>query len=108
MLLLTDREKEIASSEITPQATYEAFQVNRRQVMAGLGAVGLAAALPGAARGETKIDGLVTTPYAVPDRDTTPEAKAKSYNNFYEFGEDKGDPAKNAYKLQTYPWNVSV
>jgi len=78
MLLLTDREKEIASSEITPQATYEAFQVNRRQVMAGLGAVGLAAALPGAARGETKIDGLVTTPYAVPDRDTTPEAKAKS------------------------------
>jgi sulfoxide reductase catalytic subunit YedY len=34
----------------------------------------------------------------VPDRATTPEAKAKSYNNFYEFGEDKGDPAKNAQR----------
>ena len=108
MLLLSDREKEIASSEITPRATFEAFQMNRRQVMAGLGAAGLAAALPGKARAETKIDGLVTTSYAVPDRETTPEAKAKSYNNFYEFGEDKGDPAKNAYKLKTYPWNVSV
>jgi sulfoxide reductase catalytic subunit YedY len=108
MLLLGDREKEIPSSEITPRATFEAFQMNRRSVMAGLGAVGLAAALPRSARAETKIDGLVTTPYAVPDRATTPEAKAKSYNNFYEFGEDKSDPAKNAYKLRTYPWNVSV
>jgi sulfoxide reductase catalytic subunit YedY len=108
MLLLTDREKEIPSSEITPQATYEAFQMNRRQVMAGLGAAGLVAALPMSARAEQKIDGLVTTPYVVTDRATTPEAKAKSYNNFYEFGEDKSDPAKNAYKLKTYPWNVSV
>jgi sulfoxide reductase catalytic subunit YedY len=108
MLLLTDREKEIASSEITPQATYEAFQMNRRQVMAGLGAAGVAAALPMSARAEQKIDGLVTTPYVVSDRATTPEAKAKNYNNFYEFGEDKSDPAKNAYKLKTYPWNVSV
>ncbi len=40
MLLLTDREKEIPSSEITPKETFEAFQMNRRQVMAGLGAVG--------------------------------------------------------------------
>jgi len=50
----------------------------------------------------------VTTSYAVPDRATTPEAKAKSYNNFYEFGEDKGDPAKNAYKLKTSPWTIKV
>ena len=108
MLLLTDREKEIPSSEITPRATFEAFQMNRRSLMAGMGAVGVAAALPGKARAEQKIDGLVTTPYTVPDRETTPEAKAKSYNNFYEFGEDKGDPAKNAHTLKTYPWNVSV
>jgi sulfoxide reductase catalytic subunit YedY len=108
MLLMTDREKEISSSEITPRATYEAFQMNRRTLMAGLGAVGVAAALPRQARAEVKIDGLVATPYAVPDRATTPVEKARNYNNFYEFGEDKGDPAKNAYKLRTYPWNVSV
>ncbi len=108
MLLLSDREKEIPSSEITPRATFEAFQMNRRQVMAGLGAAALAAALAGggACGGEDR--GLVRTPYAVPDRATTPEAKAKSYNNFYEFGEDKGDPAKNAHTLKTYPWDVKV
>jgi Sulfite oxidase and related enzymes len=108
MLVLTGREKKIPSSEITPKETYEAFQMNRRTLMAGLGAMGVAAALPGEARAEVKIDNLVTTQYTVPDRATTPEAKAKSYNNFYEFGEDKGDPAKNAWKLQTYPWNVKV
>jgi sulfoxide reductase catalytic subunit YedY len=30
------------------------------------------------------------------------------YNNFYEFGVDKGDPARNAGKLQTRPWSVQV
>jgi sulfoxide reductase catalytic subunit YedY len=99
---------EIASSEITPKGTYERFQMDRRTMMAGLGAVGVAAALPGRARAEAKLNGLVKTSYAVPDRATTPEAKAKSYNNFYEFGEDKGDPAKNAYKLRTSPWTVKV
>ena len=38
----------------------------------------------------------------------TPFAKAKNYNNFYEFGKDKGDPAKNADKMQTRPWTVKV
>jgi sulfoxide reductase catalytic subunit YedY len=108
MLVLTGREKKIPSSEITPKETYEAFQMNRRTLLAGMGAMGVAAALPGEARAEVKIDGLVTTAYTVPDWATTPEAKAKSYNNFYEFGEDKADPAKNAWKLQTYPWNVKV
>ena len=31
-----------------------------------------------------------------------------SYNNYYEFGVDKGEPASNAGKLQTRPWAVSV
>jgi sulfoxide reductase catalytic subunit YedY len=108
MLLQSDREKEIPSSEITPKETFEAYRMNRRAMMAGLGAMGVAAALPGIAKAEIKIDGLVNTQYAVPDRATTPEAKAKSYNNFYEFGEQKDDPAKNAHTLKTYPWNVKV
>jgi sulfoxide reductase catalytic subunit YedY len=106
MLLRTSAE--IPSSEITPKETFEAFQMNRRQVMAGLGAVGVAAALPQQARAESKLDSLVTTNYTVPDRAITPEAKAKNYNNFYEFGEEKGDPAENAHTLVTYPWNVKV
>lgn len=33
---------------------------------------------------------------------------ASGYNNFYEFGMDKADPARNARTLQTTPWTVSV
>ncbi len=108
LLLLKDREKEIPSSEVTPRATYEWFQMNRRTLMAGLGAMGVAAALPGKARAEVAIDNLAKTNYTVPDRATTPEGIAKSYNNFYEFGENKDDPAKHAHTLVTYPWNVRV
>jgi sulfoxide reductase catalytic subunit YedY len=99
---------EIPSSEITPKETFEAYRMNRRRLMAGLGAMGVAAALPGRAWAESKLTNLVTTSYTVPDRATTPEEKAKSYNNFYEFGEDKGDPAKNAHTLKTSPWSVKV
>lgn len=31
-----------------------------------------------------------------------------SYNSFYEFGTDKGDPARNAKKFRTTPWTVSI
>ena len=106
MLLRT--EKQIPSSEITPKETFEAYRMNRRSLMAGLGAMGVAAALPRIASAEVKMTDLVETKYAVPDRATTPEAKAKSYNNFYEFGEQKDEPAKNAHTLVTYPWNVKV
>jgi DMSO/TMAO reductase YedYZ molybdopterin-dependent catalytic subunit len=33
---------------------------------------------------------------------------ASTYNNFYEFGTDKADPAKNAHTLKTTPWTVEV
>ena len=33
---------------------------------------------------------------------------ASSYNNFYEFGTDKGDPVKNAHTLKTTPWTVEI
>lgn len=101
---------EIASSEITPKETYRAFQMSRRRVLAGLGTMGAAAALgafPEEARALDKLT-TVASAYTVPDRDTTPAAKARSYNNFYEFGTDKGDPAKNAHTLQTRPWTVKI
>jgi sulfoxide reductase catalytic subunit YedY len=43
----------------------------------------------------------------VPDAQT-PFSKATTYNNFYEFGTDKGDPAKYAHTLHTRPWTVEV
>ncbi len=38
----------------------------------------------------------------------TAYADATGYNNFYEFGTDKGDPAKNAHTLETRPWTVAI
>ena len=103
MLLRMKKASDVASSEITPQATVDAFhkmQRSRRDVLKGLGAVGAAAALGGFAT-EAEAESLLkvaATNYKVSDRATTPEAKAKSYNNFYEFGTDKGDPARHAGK----------
>ena len=104
--------KEIASSEITPKEVWRAFQAERRQVLKGVGAVGAAAAVgaafPGVAEAALAKLTVVNSSYNVTDRAVTPEAKAQSYNNFYEFGTDKGDPAQNAHTLQPRPWTVRV
>jgi sulfoxide reductase catalytic subunit YedY len=42
------------------------------------------------------------------DEALTPERDVVTYNNFYEFGLEKGDPARNAHTLQTRPWTISV
>jgi sulfoxide reductase catalytic subunit YedY len=38
----------------------------------------------------------------------TPFKDATHYNNYYEFGTDKGDPAENAHTLRTRPWTVQI
>ncbi len=100
----------IASSEITPKGTYEAFSADRRRFLARAGLAGAGVAMggmfPGVMQAETKLQ-VTPTAYKVGDA-TTPEAKAKSYNNFYEFGTNKDEPAKNAHTLRTRPWTVSV
>lgn len=104
---------EISSSEITPQSVY----MNRRKFMAG--AVALGAAALGAERladmaapaqqvhAETK---LPTTPskYSAIGLTPTTFKDITTYNNFYEFGTDKGDPSHNAWRLKTRPWSVKV
>jgi sulfoxide reductase catalytic subunit YedY len=99
--------KEIASSEITPKEVVRAWQMNRRSFLAGLGAAGVAAALPELAFGLDKLN-VTPNPKYVVNETMTPQAKAQSYNNFYEFGTGKGDPAKNAGALHTRPWTVKV
>lgn len=74
----------IRSSEITPKDRY----LNRRRLLAGFVAgAGVARAA------EEKI---------------TPKRDATTYNNFYELGTDKSDPARNAARLKTSPWKVVV
>ena len=99
--------REIASSEVTPKDVVRAWQMNRRQLLAGMGAMGAAALLPEFALGESKLNATPNPKYTV-NETITPEAKAKSYNNFYEFGTDKSDPARNAHTLRVRPWTVKI
>jgi sulfoxide reductase catalytic subunit YedY len=50
----------------------------------------------------SKLDGAITMDKVTPYKD------ASSYNNFYEFGTDKSDPAANAHTLKTSPWSVDI
>jgi len=103
--------KNIASSEITPKETF----FNRRNFLTGAAALGVGALAlkqvpgllhPDAVHADQKLT-TVPSKYTVPDTQT-PFAKATTYNNYYEFGTDKSDPAKNAHTLRTRPWAVEV
>ena len=91
----------IRPSEITPKAVW----LRRRELLAGATALGLASSFPepAAATALTAAKSPLST-----DEAPTPLADITSYNNFYEFGTDKGDPAQNADKLTTHPWTVKV
>jgi methionine sulfoxide reductase catalytic subunit len=100
------------SSEITPPAAY----LSRRQLIAAAGA---ALALPAATttamaqtarpgKGAALAGGKSAVAGALTMDKLTPYGDVSSYNNFYEFGTDKADPARNAGSLKTRPWTVAV
>jgi sulfoxide reductase catalytic subunit YedY len=101
----------ILPSDITPEAVYR----SRREFLAGLAGAGLAAGLPGAAAQEVLTVGLVEPAlrFKRNERFSTREkmnsfAEITGYNNFYEFGTDKEDPAEHAHSLRPRPWTVVV
>ena len=105
-------ESVIRSSEITPRQAVNDFHQNRRRFLAGAAAIGAGAIAatrlpsifdPASVRAATE----PPTTYTL-NETQTPIGKAASYNNFYEFGTDKSDPARNAHTLKTRPWTVQV
>ena len=111
--MLIKRASDIKSSEITPKDLY----MNRRQFIIAASATALStgAVLSG-------LDGFLSTPPAVAGEKIADLRKSAfstseklnsfkditTYNNFYELGTDKGDPAENAKYLTTRPWTVAV
>jgi sulfoxide reductase catalytic subunit YedY len=94
---------DIRSSEITPRSIY----VRRREFLsASLGALATGLLSPLAAQGRAKLTiakRMVTTTDA-----QTPYDVVTGFNNFYEFGSRKDDPAKYAAPFQPKPWSVAV
>lgn len=123
MLLRTHKKlgPEPPSSEITPEAAFRDSTATRRRFLTGAAYTAGAAAL-GTVAARRLVPGLLSptpvhaadgTLQTVPSKYTvsdpqTPEAKATHYNNYYEFGTDKSDPAENAHTLQTRPWTVKI
>ena len=110
--MLIKRRPDVASSEITPKEVY----LNRRKFMrqAGFAGAGLLAAraVPEAigsqaASSAHKLD-YRTSDLSTHGETLTPLEAITTYNNFYEFGTDKSDPARNAHTLQTEPWTIAV
>ncbi|HZU11087.1 MAG TPA: protein-methionine-sulfoxide reductase catalytic subunit MsrP [Pseudacidobacterium sp.] len=101
--MLIRKPNDIPSSEITPKTVY----LNRRQFMAAATAAAAGAAFTKAGAETTKLT-TIKSPLSTTGEDLTPFDYITHYNNFYEFGVEKGDPAKNAWRLQTRPWTVTV
>ena len=109
--MLIRKPNEIASSEITPKSAYQ----SRRRFMAAAAATAGVAVLEGerllrpgiSVEAATKIN-TVKSPLSTAGLTPTPYKDITTYNNYYEFGTDKGDPSHNAQHLKTYPWSVKV
>jgi sulfoxide reductase catalytic subunit YedY len=104
--MLIRRPADIPSNEITDEALYR----SRREFIkaaAGVAAAGLIApGLVAACRSDRSAERGAGD--AGQDDKLTPFEDVTTYNNFYELGTDKGDPAKNGGALRVRPWTVKI
>jgi methionine sulfoxide reductase catalytic subunit len=110
--MLIKKQPDLTYADVTPKT----FYMGRRNFLLGLLATGAAVeaykrlpALVSAGAGSVpvKLNGLVKWPGSTTETET-PIDKVTTYNNYYEFGTDKGDPSQNAKNFVTTPWSVSV
>ncbi len=99
------------ASEITPRAVWQ----QRRQLLRLAAIAGGASLAPWASQAAERPGKLAALPGArssLPGATTpeplTPYADVTGYNNFYEFGTDKSDPARHAHRMKTRPWTLQV
>ena len=111
--MLLQRKPELTYADVTPKELY----FNRRKFIEAMGIAGVAAFagrnlfnLASPSRNvyaSTKFTGLIKSPFSTTEKETSYQ-DTTHYNNFYEFGVDKDQPAKNAQNFRTSPWTVSV
>ncbi len=109
--MIIKRPADVRPSEITPERVYR----TRREFLAGLAGTGLLAAAP-----DVLAQALASAAGAAPPLRYSPNARLSTaetkntweeitrYNNFYEFGTGKSDPAANSRDFRTRPWNVAI
>jgi methionine sulfoxide reductase catalytic subunit len=97
--MLIKKPDDLRSSEITPEHLY----YDRREFLRAAGLLGIAAATLG-----TVESAHAATQNGQEKDELTPFEDVTTYNNFYEFGTDKSDPAENAKGFKAKPWTVKV
>jgi methionine sulfoxide reductase catalytic subunit len=112
--MVIKRQPDLTYADVTPKER----ATGRRNFLVGLLATTAIVAgwkkLPGLLAGPgtgsvpVKLSGVVPSRYTTTGEKITPENDVTTYNNYYEFGTDKGDPSKNAGNFVTNPWTVSV
>ncbi len=108
--MLIRKPADIRSSEITPEGVF----LNRRTLLQSAGLLGASTLLPQALAADEPIParyrrlaGIRKSPLSVKSAPNTFE-EITTYNNFYEFGTDKADPAAKSGKFRPQPWKVDV
>jgi sulfoxide reductase catalytic subunit YedY len=104
---------DLTEVDITPKSTY----LNRRQLLRAIGIAGATviggkvvsrlAFPPAKVKAGTKLNVTVKSPFSTTEKISSFN-DVTHYNNFYEFGTDKGDPSRNAQNFRTSPWTVSI
>jgi len=132
--MLIKRASDIKSSEITPESVYRSRREFMKSAAALGGAAGISSLLPGLAMAASG-DGLRARAPANMQRSApaawwedkfqnieaaerggafwtnealTPYQDVVTYNNFYEFGMDKGDPSRYAQEFEVDPWSIEI
>src|SRR6185436_19157137 len=110
MAILIRRPPDIQPSKITPPEIFR----RRRELLKAAGTAlafagaGVPIAWPASAAAEPiRLFGVRKSPLSI-DEKQTPYDVVTTYNNFYEFGTDKSDPAENATRFRVAPWSVAV
>jgi sulfoxide reductase catalytic subunit YedY len=106
--MLIRRRADVLPSEVTSETLYRERRVFLKSLgLAAAGAAGLVALDGQAQTALAKLEGFTKSPLSTSE--TMNSFKdASTYNNYYEFGTDKSDPARYAHKLKTKPWTVAI
>jgi sulfoxide reductase catalytic subunit YedY len=112
--MLIRKGKDVHASEITDEKDY----LDRRKFLGKVGGIGLTAlagssllgaSLTGCDTSSARADSMSDADDDAPlDDKLTPYEDVTTYNNFYEFGTDKSDPAENAKNFRAEPWTLEV
>ncbi len=111
--MLIRKSPDLTYADVTPKSVY----LDRRKFLRAIGIAGATAvagksllelASPSqTAFATTKLSGFTKSAFSTTEKQNTYD-EVTHYNNFYEFGADKSDPARNAKNFITSPWSVSV